>query len=157
ILQYTASQLPNSNICQQGAGLLNIEGAARLAGALRTDISTAIAQGRIRSGDPLLAQGAAMPAPISNVSGQNFAWGMYIFAGGSHIVAGADLFRRYQPIYNPALVWVREIVRINESPSRNSQLLTQGVINADLIAGSYSVFINGLALTNAIQSGQGIL
>src|SRR5205085_6833610 len=37
ILQYTAQQVANANLVQQGAGLLNIEGATRLAGVLRQD------------------------------------------------------------------------------------------------------------------------
>ena len=95
ILQYTAQQLPGANIVQQGAGLLNIEGAARLAGALRTDIAQAIAQGTIRVGDGLLARGATMPVQTSIIAGQSVAWGGYVFAGGSHLLAGAELFRRY--------------------------------------------------------------
>ncbi|HEV8486968.1 MAG TPA: S8 family serine peptidase, partial [Blastocatellia bacterium] len=61
ILQYTAQPVWDANIVEQGAGLLNIEGATRLAGALRSDISSRTALGTIRLGDPLLAAGAAMP------------------------------------------------------------------------------------------------
>ena len=38
ILQYTAQPLPGANLLQQGTGLLNVEGAVRLAQALRTDL-----------------------------------------------------------------------------------------------------------------------
>jgi subtilisin family serine protease len=58
ILQYTAQQVPNANLVQQGAGLLNIEGATRVAGALRTDIASKVAQGTIEVGDNILASGA---------------------------------------------------------------------------------------------------
>jgi len=94
ILQYTAGQTASGNIVQQGAGLLNIEGAVQLAAVLRTDISTKIAQGTIRVGDSLLRAGATMPNPWSTIAGQSFAWGGYIFAGGSHILAGPELFSR---------------------------------------------------------------
>ncbi|HKG23929.1 MAG TPA: S8 family serine peptidase [Blastocatellia bacterium] len=45
-LQYSARQISGANISQQGAGLLNIDGAVALAGVLRRDISTAIAMKR---------------------------------------------------------------------------------------------------------------
>src|SRR6185295_17504494 len=57
ILQFTAQQTPSSNICQQRAGLLNVEGAARLTGALRTDIAISIARGSMNVGDSLLRTG----------------------------------------------------------------------------------------------------
>jgi subtilisin family serine protease len=63
ILQYTAQPLPDANILQQGVGLLNIEGAVRLAAALRRDVSAAVAAGNLRAGDPLLAAGMSMPVP----------------------------------------------------------------------------------------------
>ncbi len=86
ILQYTAGQTASGNVIQQGAGLLNIDGAVQLAAVLRTDVSTAIARGTIRVGDSLLRTGATMPNPRSTINGQTFAWGRYIFAGGSHIL-----------------------------------------------------------------------
>ena len=45
ILQYTAQALPNASIAQQGAGALNIEGAVRLAAALRNDMNSRIQAG----------------------------------------------------------------------------------------------------------------
>src|SRR5262249_5717913 len=100
ILPHIARQLPYAKIVEQGAGLLNIDGAVRLAGALRHDVSTAISLGTIKVGDSLLAPNAAMPVPVSTLDGQTFSWGGYIFAGGSHVLAGTALFRQYQLIYN---------------------------------------------------------
>ena len=57
ILQYTAQPLPNPNLLQQGAGLLNIDGALALARVLRTDVSGAIAAGTLTAGSNLLASG----------------------------------------------------------------------------------------------------
>jgi subtilisin family serine protease len=42
ILQYTAQPLPNYNLLQQGAGMLNVDGAMALSKVLRTDIATKI-------------------------------------------------------------------------------------------------------------------
>jgi len=92
ILQFTAQQTPSSNICQQGAGLLNVEGAARLAGALRTDIAISIARGSMNVGDSLLRTGVTMPTPVSTIAGQTVSWGGYITAGGSHEQAVQQMF-----------------------------------------------------------------
>ena len=72
ILQYTSQQIPAANIAQQGAGLLNIEGAVRIAGALRTDLKEAIANGTIRYGDSMLAPDMRLPVDYSTVAGQRF-------------------------------------------------------------------------------------
>src|SRR5262249_50547704 len=98
ILQYTAQQLNGANILQQGAGLLNTDGAIRLAGALRTDISDKIAQGTLNVGDSLLA--GSMPSQSSTIAGETFQWGGYIFAGGTHLLAGQPLVTKYQAIYD---------------------------------------------------------
>src|SRR5262249_3299359 len=142
------------NIVEQGAGLLNIEGAVRLAGALRKDVASAISLNTIKVGDPLML--SQMPAAVSTLDGQSFNWGGYIFAGGSHILAGADLFKRYQLIYNPAVVWVRDTVTISGSPSGNCQLITSNVIDGDVLAGTSSVFVTGTAISNGILAGSGI-
>src|ERR1700726_2461663 len=71
ILQYTAQPLPGANLLEQGVGELNIEGAVRLAAALRTDIGPALAAGRLRAGDPLLASGPRLAPPQTPRNGQN--------------------------------------------------------------------------------------
>ncbi|HKP11708.1 MAG TPA: S8 family serine peptidase [Blastocatellia bacterium] len=157
ILQYTAQQVPGANIVQQGAGLLNVEGAARLAGALRTDIAQAITRGTIHVGDTLLARGATMPVPISILAGQSVPWGGYVFAGGAHLLAGAELFKRYQAIYDPSLVWARGCVTLDESPVSNMQLITAGVIDADVVGDSTNVFTLGGDIAGGVASGQGHL
>jgi len=81
ILQYTAGETSSSNIIEQGAGVLNIDGAVQLAGVLRTDISTAISRGTIHVGDNLLRAGQSMPVPRSTIAGQTFAWGGFPVIG----------------------------------------------------------------------------
>jgi len=83
ILQYTAQPLPNANLLEQGAGMLNIDGAVRLAAALRTDIGPALAAGTLQAGDPLLAAGHALPSAQSTINGQTFEWSRLIVAGSS--------------------------------------------------------------------------
>jgi subtilisin family serine protease len=78
ILQYTAQPLPGANLLEQGVGELNIEGAVRLAAALRTDIGPALAAGRLHAGDPLLATGQRLPLPRTSLNGQTFNWGRLV-------------------------------------------------------------------------------
>src|SRR4030095_13699362 len=65
ILQYTAQPLEGASLVHQGAGLLNIDGAVRLAQALRTDIASAVAASTIQPGDNLLASGQSLPHPVA--------------------------------------------------------------------------------------------
>ena len=113
ILQYTAQPLAGANLLQQGAGQLNIEGAVRLAQALRTDVASALAAGTLKAGDNLLAPGKALPAPSSTLNGQSFNWGRIAFVGGAHLVSGDALFSNFQPIYDPGLTWVRQVALRN--------------------------------------------
>src|SRR4029077_13914808 len=61
ILMYTAQQVPNFNLLEQGAGELNIDGAVRLAKAIRPDLASSMAVG-----SPLLTR--AVPTPSSKIT-----------------------------------------------------------------------------------------
>jgi subtilisin family serine protease len=110
ILQYTAQVLPQGGVLDQGAGLLNLEGAVRLAQALRTDLADAVRGGKIKAGDSMLAAGASMPTQSSTLAGQSVPWGRIVTVGGSQIVSGDVLFKKWQPVYDPTLIWARHIV-----------------------------------------------
>jgi hypothetical protein len=49
--------MAGANLLQQGAGLLNVNGAMSLAKVLRTDVASAIGAGTIFAGSVLLAPG----------------------------------------------------------------------------------------------------
>jgi subtilisin family serine protease len=112
ILQYTAQPLPGASLVQQGAGLLNVEGAVRLAGTLRTDIAGAITAGTIRPGNSLLRSGMTLPAPVSYVGGETINWSRIVIGGGSHLLSGPALFQSYQGFYDPRVVWSRNWARL---------------------------------------------
>ena len=59
ILQYTAQPLPNANLLQQGAGLLNVDGAIQLARAMKPDLARKIAAGDYSIGAAINASAAA--------------------------------------------------------------------------------------------------
>src|SRR5258706_12381213 len=111
ILQYTAQPIAGASLGQQGAGLLKVEGAVRLAKSLRTDIASAIAAGTIRPGDNLLAPGQLLASSGSWIQSEYVGWSGLVTAGGSHLLSGPLLFQQFQGFYDPRLVWVRNSVQ----------------------------------------------
>ena len=89
ILQYTAQPLPNANLLQQGAGLLNVDGAIQLARALKPDLAKKIAAGEYSIGAAINA--SELPAPTSTVNGQTFNWSRIVYVGGNHVVSGSGV------------------------------------------------------------------
>jgi subtilisin family serine protease len=113
ILQYTAEALPNQNLMQQGAGLVNVVGALQLATSLTPDVSSRIKAGTLAVGDSMLAAGKAMPAAQSIIGGRVVPWSRVVYLGGDQIYSGDTLFTKYQGVYQPKISWVRGRVRTN--------------------------------------------
>jgi serine protease AprX len=159
ILQYSAQPLAAASLLEQGAGLLNIDGAVKLAKSLRTDVKSSFEAGTLTAGASLLAPGKSLPAAASTINGQSFNWSRIVYVGGNQIVSGDALFSTVQPIYDPRLVWARDSVlryTISHWPSAagqtaklyvksivaarapNQVLLTAGVLRATNLAGASS-------------------
>ncbi|MEO8806719.1 MAG: S8 family serine peptidase [Burkholderiaceae bacterium] len=179
ILQYTAQTLPNANLVQQGAGALNIDGAVRLAGAIRNDMAQRItAGGTIAAGESLLWwSGATLPAPSSVINGETVPWGRLVFVGGNRIVTGEALFKQWQPAFDPRLLWVGNSVKqltvrywpntnnvypmaVQATAAANSTLLTAGVVSLGELAGTSSwvgktgIFLPSARLASWLSSGK---
>ncbi len=156
ILQYSAQPLPGASLLQQGAGLLNIEGAVRLAQAL--------------------------PAPVSTLNGQAFNWSRVATVGGNQLVSGNALFTKFQPVYDHRLTWARNLARrssivywpaagevaantfvkaVADMPPDNQALVTPGVVAASGLLGSSSylgstgAFTPTATLSGWLASGSG--
>ncbi|MFM2399628.1 MAG: hypothetical protein RL341_1785, partial [Pseudomonadota bacterium] len=183
VLQYSAQPLRGANLVQQGAGQLNVEGAVKIAQALRTDIASAVRSNRIRVGDSLLAPGKSLPAPASNLNNENVEWSRLVFAGGSYVLAGAPLLTHYQAFYDPRLLWVRDRVRtyqitewpvpyaadftplyfryIQEAAPYSGVLSTVNLVNTSGLTGESNaalgtgVFTSTLNLANGVSQGVG--
>ena len=50
------------------------------------------------------------PHPPPPFNGESFGWSQLVTAGGSHVLTGQALFTGWQPIYDPRLTWVRDLV-----------------------------------------------
>ena len=100
ILQYSAQKLPNANSLEQGAGQLNVEGAVRLAKAIRTSLPISVTPGTAMLVNNVLPkQSGENVAELSKVGGTRFNWASRIISGRSSIT-GSTLYSKYQGIYN---------------------------------------------------------
>jgi serine protease AprX len=136
-LQYTAQPLAGFSTCEQGAGLLNIEGAVRLAGLIRQDLTGLIL------GAPLLV--GAAPAQTTTISGANFVWGGGIIQKWNFIT-GSSLITKYQGIYGAGMLLADGVIRTNATLLADATLLTDGMLLAD-----------GTLLSNGTTLGSGTL
>ena len=111
ILQYTAQPLPGASLIQQGTGLLNVDGAVRVAQSLRTDIAAAVAAGTLKPGDRLLAAGKSLPSSPSWIGGAHDRLGPASSPRAAVMwSAAAPLLEKYQSIYDPRLLWTGRLV-----------------------------------------------
>jgi len=132
ILMYTAQQLPNFNMFEQGAGQLNIEGAIRLAKAVRTDLTSTTALGA-----PMLTGPA--PTPQSTVSGTTFPWAQGVVMDQTY-ARGSNLITQYQKIYNLGVL------------VSDGTTLSSGVLVADT-----TMMTSGISLGSNIMTSNGVL
>ena len=149
ILQYTAQPLAGFNNFQQGAGELNVEGAVRLAGLVRPDLS-----GRA-VGDPLLI--GAFPARSSMIAGQAFSW-----AGGFlqrwNFVYGIELFSKYQGVYGNGVLLTDGTLLTNSTLLTDGTLLTNGtLLSSGVMISSGTLLGDGTLLANGTLLGDSTL
>jgi serine protease AprX len=184
ILQYTAQALPAANLMQQGTGMLNVEGALRLAGVLRQDAATAVNSGALTTGGAMLASGKVMPTAVTSINGESFNWSRLVFAGGSSVLTGDALFTQFQGFYDPRLLWVRSRVvsytpvfwsqptassgmplrlkGVSETTYVSAALLSPGVRIVDSVAGisnpltATGIFTPTLNFANGAAQGSGM-
>jgi len=154
ILQFTAEPLPDFNLLQQGAGLVNVPGALTLAGTLATDIAARVDAGSIKTGDSILAPGKTLPAPTSTIEGRTFYWSGLVYMGGNQVIAGPELFTRFQATYDPKVSWVKKRVRRTEIDTLDGYIVGFDELNSV----SRRMVSNGVkSLTSSLSSGNGIL
>jgi hypothetical protein len=97
ILMYTAQIMNGPDLFEQGAGLLNIEGAVRLATSLSQRANA------LKAGQRLLAA-SALPDPQSTIAGETVVWSQSLIWGTGDL-KGAALFTTDQLAYSQSLIW----------------------------------------------------
>jgi subtilisin family serine protease len=153
ILMYTAQPLAGFNQFEQGAGLVNLEGAMRLARLVRTDLSAATPVGA-----PLLCATCAEPAPVSTIDGQQFYWGRGLILDNT-FATGSNLILKYQAVYglgtilSDATPWSQGVVM------GDGVTLSEGTILSDGVTFSESILTsNGTTLdAGSIFCGTGVI
>src|SRR5205814_4790576 len=133
-LMYTSDPLANFNMLEQGTGELNVEGAARLAKLIRTDLSSSTAQD-----SPMLTT-STPPDPHTTVAGQTFTWSQAIIL--KHWYAtGSSLETKYQTYYAQGVVLGDGVVL------GNGVVLGDGVVLCDGVVLGYGVVLGDSIIT----------
>ena len=136
ILMYTAQQLPNMNMLEQGAGQLNIEGAVRLGKLVRSDLKSTTTLG-----SPLLTSTA--PTPQSTIDGTTFTWSQGMIADQGY-AKGSALITQYQKIYGLGVLL------------SDATLYSNGVLLSDLTMISSGVLLSdNIVISNGTTLGSG--
>ena len=122
ILMYTTQPLAHFNRFEQGSGLLNIDGAVRLAQCVATDLS------KKKFGSSLLV--TSVPAPQSTVAGETFQWAQNI--GLDHtFLTGVNLITYFQKVYGRGMLLSDGVIEGYDTQSLDTSLMTSGIMVGD--------------------------
>jgi serine protease AprX len=152
ILMYTAQPLVGYNLFEQGTGELNIEGAVRLAKAVRTDLTA-----QTPLGSPLLNV-ATPPVPQTTIGLTTFTWAQGIIGDYSYLT-GSDLLTQYQLIFAQGHLLANGIMLSNGHLLANTTQVTDGVLVGDtiLISNGYALGNGSSFLDTGLLLGNGTL
>ena len=151
LLQYTAQPLAGFSLLEQGAGELNVAGAARLAELVRRDLDQATAA----VGAPLLT--AALPAAQTYIVDRNYVWAQGItfdFTYGT----GADFVTKFQEGYRLANHINNDcLVQTNGLIVKDSTKLTAGILlGKNVMTSAGGVLGTGTAIPFSLR-GSGVI
>jgi len=97
ILMYTAQIMNGPSLFEQGAGLLNIDGAVRVAAVICSKAATAAVGQK-------LVTGQGLPAPQSFIAGETVAWSQSL-VWGFGALRGQAVLTTQQTAYTQSLIW----------------------------------------------------
>ena len=143
LLAYTAQPLAGFNMLEQGSGLVNVEGAVRLARLVRTDLSAATPLGA-----PLLTSLTA-PLPQTTIAGETFAWsqGMVLKYG---FLTGSQLITVYQKLYGQGVMVTDAVVLTDGVMVTDDVMVADGVMVTDR-----TLLTSGVMVTDKILLSSG--
>ena len=155
-LMYTAQQLPGHDTLEQGAGLVNIEGAVRL-------------------GNDMVVQGwslnyPAPPKPESTIAGTRFPWAQGVLLSHSW-ARGEEFITKYQWAYMWGKTLNDGVTEGYTSITLNPEVLSTGIMvgdgimvadgtrvgNGRMLMSSGMLLSDGIALADAIMVADGIM
>jgi serine protease AprX len=149
VLMYTADPINRFSNHEQGAGLLNVEGAVRLAGLIRQDLQNCIL------GSPLLV--GPMPAQTSTIAGTTFQWSGGIIQKWNFIY-GNTLIQKYQGIYGQGTLVADGVLLTDSTLLADAALLADGVLLSDgVLVADGTILADGTLVADGTILADGIL
>jgi serine protease AprX len=126
ILMYSAQPIPGHNTLEQGAGLLNIDGAVRIARLIRSNPTT------LMNGNAMLT--GSLPSPQSSVIvSENCPWGQSVITNYCYLY-GSNLMTQWQGIYARTFLLADATKVVNGSILRVPNLTSSGVLHSGGVA-----------------------
>jgi subtilisin family serine protease len=136
LLMYTAQPLAGYNMLEQGTGMINIEGAVRLARLVRTDLTDSTPLG-----SPLLITNTP-PTAQTTIAGESCPWAQGIILNHTY-ATGLDLITQYQKIYGRGMMLGDGILLSNGILLADTSLVTEGFLPGDTIFTSNGILLAG--------------
>ena len=143
ILMYTAQPLAGFNMLEQGAGQLNIAGAAQMASTLRSPVTG------LSNGQSMLS--GQMPQQQTTIAGQTFGWGQGVITNWT-FVTGSALMTNWQGMYASGVLIADGTELSSGQLVRNPVLTTPGVSVSKGV-----VEANGMLLSDGVLIADGVL
>jgi serine protease AprX len=149
LLMYSAQHLRNFNMLEQGAGLLNVEGAVRIAGLVRQDLAG------LQLNAPLLT--GPVPTHTSTIANQTFSWSGGLILHWNHI-SGVSLITKYHGIYGFGVVLGDAMILGDGVLLPNGVVLGDGVAYGNgVVLGDGTVLGAGTLIANSLTLAQGVV
>ena len=149
ILMYSAQPLNGYNTLEQGAGQLNIEGAIRLANAIKNPVSG------LTNGQSLLS--SALPTQQSTISGQTFQWGQGVITNYSFLYGG-DLMNIWQGMYSQGVLLSDGTYVSSGVILKEASLVTPGVsVSYGVLLSDGTLLSSGTLLDSGVALSDGVL
>jgi subtilisin family serine protease len=146
ILMFSAQLIPNANTFDQGAGLLNVDGAVRLARLVKANAAS------FSNGAALL--NASLPSPQQSViSGQTVVWSQGVITNHTFLY-GSALMNYWQGMYGNGVTMSDATPINNGALVRSNSLATSG---AGLAFGPVTTIGNGVTMSDGIPLMSGMM
>lgn len=143
ILMYSAQPIQGANTLEQGAGLLNVDGAMRIASLVKNTLPKNL-------GDSLLT--ASLPNQQSFIAGENCIWGKGVITNWGFLY-GNKLMTKWQGIYGSGLALADGTAIADNEFTIVKNRVTSGV---GLYSGIARITGSGLALADGIILSDGL-
>ncbi|HZS04400.1 MAG TPA: S8 family peptidase [Blastocatellia bacterium] len=144
-LMYSAQLLKGFNTLEQGAGLLNIDGAVRLAKLIKADASS------LACGEPMLT--SQLPDQSSMIEAEPFLWSQGVITNYG-VLYGSDLMTYWQGMYAEGILFIEATPVVNSAFTTVPSLVSSGV---KFKSGPVTISNEGILFAEGILYTEGII